>query len=555
MRGGDEEGGMSNATLRSAGLGALALTLSLAVQGAMLAAPLLTMHVYDGVLSSRSVDTLMVLAGAWLLAILLGGLLRGLRAALLSAMAERLARRLQFQTIGAALRRALGGDRTAGMLALSDAAEVRRMLGGTTLSDALDLVALPAALLVLFLLHPAYGWTALGFCLLLGLLGALADRTTRGAVRRAGTLQARVTADLSGRLRQSELLDCLGMLPAVLRRWQPRYLEMLEAQDAAQRRARALSGLADITQQVLLLAMACVGAWLVTRDMASAGSILAASLLAGMAAAPGARLVGAWRDWAFGAAALTRLRATIATTRAAAAVAPRPGVPDGLLVTGLTVEVPATGQTLVRALDLHLRPGELLVVSGANGAGKTSLLRALMGIAAPAAGQVLLDGWDTARAPRREIGPRIGYLPQGAMLLEGSVLENIARLGDAPAAAAIAAARDAGSHEAIGRLPEGYASAAGPNSGLSGGQRQAVATARAMFGAPALLVLDEPEAGLDAIGLARLQRAVAAAKARGAAVVLVSHQPSGWAELADAQLRLGADGAWNLLSRSMETAA
>ncbi|HEV7265000.1 MAG TPA: ATP-binding cassette domain-containing protein [Falsiroseomonas sp.] len=546
---------MSAAQLRVFGLGALALALSVAVQGAMLAAPLLTMHVYDGVLSSRSVDTLIVLAGAWLLAILLGGLLRGLRAALLSAMAERLARRLQFQTIGAALRRALSGDRTAGLLALSDAAEVRRMLGGSTLSDALDLVALPAALFVLFLLHPLYGWTALGFCGVLGLLGALADRTTRDGVRVAGALQARVSADLTGRLRQSELLDCLGMLPAVLRRWQPRYLDMLEAQDAAQRRARALSGLAEFTQQMLLLAMACVGAWLVTQHAASAGSVLAASLLAGMAAAPGARLVGAWRDWAFGAAALARLRATIAGGRAPETAAPHPGAQRGLSVTGLGIEVPATGQVLLRDLDLHLPPGDLLVVAGANGAGKTSLLRALMGTAPPTAGQVLLDGQDTARTPRRAIGPRIGYLPQGSMLLEGSVLENIARLGEAPAAAAIAAAREAGAHEAIGRLPEGYASAAGPNAGLSGGQRQAVATARAMFGAPALLVLDEPEAGLDASGVAGLRRAVAAAKARGAVVVLVSHQPAEWAEHADCKLQLGADGSWELNARSMGMAA
>jgi ATP-binding cassette subfamily C protein len=531
---------------RAISLGLLALALSLGVQGAMLAAPLLTMHVYDGVLSSRSSDTLIVLAGAWLTAILLGGLLRALRSALLSAMAERLARRLQFQTIGAALRRALTGDRASGLLALSDAAEVRRMLGGATLSDALDMVALPVAVFVLFLLHPLYGWTALGFCALLFLLGALADRTTRGAVRQAGALQTRVTTDLTGRLRQSELLDCLGMLPAVLRRWQPRYLDMLEAQDAAQRRARALSGLADFAQQMLLLAMACVGAWLVTRDQASAGSILAASLLAGMAAAPGARLVGAWRDWAFGAAALTRLRETIAVTKAPAPAARQSGAAGGLVVRGLTIAVPGTGQVLLRELDMHLSPGTLLLVGGANGAGKTSLLRALLGIATPAAGQVLLDGHDTARTPRRVIGPRLGYLPQGALLLEGSVMENIVRLGEAPAADAIAAARAAGAHETIGRLPEGYASSAGPGAGLSGGQRQAVAMARAMFGAPALLVMDEPEAGLDAVGLVALHRAVAAAKARGAAIVLVTHQPIAWTDLVDQQLRLGVDGAWDL---------
>jgi ATP-binding cassette subfamily C protein len=538
-------------TLRTTGLATLAVTLSLGVQATLLAAPLLTMHVYDGVLTSRSADTLVVLAGAWLVAICLGGWLRGLRSALLSAMVERVARRLQFDTVGVALRRAMVGDRSAGLLALQDAAEVRRMLGGSTISDALDLVALPAAILVLFLLHPLYGWTALGFCALLALFGALADRTTRGAVKDATALQARTAADLTGRLRQAELLDCLGMLPAVLRRWAPRYVATLEAQDAAGRRARALSGLAGFTQQMLLLSMACAGGFLVTKELASPGSILAASLLAAMAAAPGARLVGAWRDWAFGAAALGRLRRTIAGSRPATPAARWADAPPGLALVGVTLNIPTTGQVLARNVSLNLRPGELLLIAGPNGAGKTSLLRAILGIARPATGEVFLDGHDTARTPRREIGPRIGYLPQGAMLLEGSVLENIARLEEVPATAAVNAAREAGVHAVIGRLPEGYASPAGPSSGLSGGQRQAVAMARAAFGAPALLVLDEPEAGLDADGVAGLLRAVAAAKARGAMVVLVTHAPRGWAGLVDHTIRLGgADGAWTLESRN-----
>jgi ABC-type protease/lipase transport system fused ATPase/permease subunit len=256
--------------------------------------------------------------------------------------------------------------------------------------------------------------------------------------------------------------------------------------------------------------------------------------------------VAAWRDWAFGAAAFGRLRRLIA---GAAAVVPRPALaeaPPGLLVEGLTLELPGSGRTLLRDLYLHLAPGRLLLVAGPNGAGKTSLLRALLGIAPPAAGQALLDGADTARTRRREIGPRLGYLPQGALLLEGSVLENIARLGDAPAAEAIAAAREAGAHEPVGRLPEGYASAAGPSAGLSGGQRQLVAAARALFGGPALLVLDEPEAGLDATGIAGLLAAVAAAKARGAAVVLVTHQPGPWAALVDLRLCLDGAGGWEL---------
>jgi ATP-binding cassette subfamily C protein len=534
----------------------LALALSLAVQAAMLAAPLLTMHVYDGVLGSRSMDTLAALAIAWLIAVALGGGFRALRAALLNAVAERLARRMQAGSLGAALHRALAGDRGAGLLALQDASEVRRMLGGNTPADILDLVALPAALLVLWLLHPLYFWIALAGCATLGLLGALADRTTRTAVRHATALQARTNADLTGRLRQSELLDCLGMLPAVLRRWRPRHLALLEAQDAAQRRARALQALSGFVTQLLMLGMAVSGAWLVTEHLASPGSILAATLLAGMAAAPGAKIVASWRDWSFGAAAFARLRRTIAEAQPSEPAPPEPGAAPGLLVSAVTVEVPGTGQVLVQDLSLHLPAGCMLLVAGPNGAGKSSLLRALLGLRAPTAGRVLLNGTDTARARRAEIGPRLGYLPQGALLLEGTVMENICRFTGAPAAEGIAAARLAGAHEAIGRLPEGYASPAGPSAGLSGGQRQMVALARALFGEPELLVLDEPEAGLDAHGLSALRGAVAAAKARGAAVAIVTHQPGDWAELVDYRLDLRPPGgAWEVTAMQKDRRA
>lgn len=547
---------MSMTRMQAALIATLAVALSLAVQAATLAAPLLTMHVFDGVLNTHSMDTLAALAIAWCVAVLLGGLFRDLRAALLNAVAERLARRLQAASLAAAVGRALEGDRGAGLLALQDAAEVRRLLGGHTPADVLDLVALPAALLVLWLLHPVYFAVGMAGCVALCLLGALADRTTRQAVRQASALQARTTADLTGRLRQAELLDCLGMLPAVLRRWRPRYLSMLLAQDEAQRRARSLQALSGFVTQALMLGMAVAGGYLVTQHMASPGSILAATLLAGMAAAPGAKIVGSWRDWSFGGAAFARLRRTIVATQPAAPLAATPDAVAGLLVSAASIEVPKTGQVLVQDLSLHVAPGRLLLVAGPNGAGKSSLLRAMLGLTAPAAGHVLLDGADTARAARAELGPRIGYLPQGAQLLEGTVMENIARFSGAAAADAIAASRLAGAHDVVGRLPQGYASPAGASAGLSGGQRQAVALARALFGDPALLVLDEPEAGLDANGLVALRGAVAAAKRRGAVVVLVTHQPGDWAELVDLRLDLQPPGgAWSVMEHGPERKA
>jgi ATP-binding cassette subfamily C protein len=540
----------------AAGLLALCLALSFAAQGALLAVPLLTMHVYDGVLASRNMDTLAALALAYVAAVLLGGALRHLRAALLAAVAERAARRLQLRALPAAVRSALdgpgGGDRARGLAALRDVAELRRSLGGGVASDLFDLAAIPVVLAVLFLLHPLYFWVGLGGCALLAALGGLADRATRGLVREASAASARTAADLAGRLRQPDLLDGLGMLPAVLRRWRPQQARALEGQDAAQRRARALQGLAGLAQHGQQMAMVAAGGWLVTRHAASPGSILAATLLAGMATAPVGRLIGTWRDWAFAAVAWRRLRALVADAAPPAPRPPEPDAPPGLLVEALTCRPEGAPRPLVRGLSLRLPPGEMLVVVGSNGTGKTTLLRALLGLAPAEAGRALLDGQDLRRADRAALGPRIGYLPQGGQLLAGSVLDNIARFRAAGAspAEAVAAARRAGAHEAIGRLPEGYASAAaGP---LSGGQRQLVALARALFGAPRLLVLDEPEAGLDQPALEALRAGVAAAKAEGAAVVVVTHQPGHWAGLAERTLRLLPGGEWRVDTHTTE---
>jgi len=217
-------------------------------------------------------------------------------------------------------------------------------------------------------------------------------------------------------------------------------------------------------------------------------------------------------------------------------------------VRGLTVTTPDGARMLVRALDLSLPPGSVLGVRGINGAGKSTLLRAILGIAPAHAGEARFEGEDLRGAGLR--AACVGYLPQGAQLLHGSVLDNIRRFGDDEAASAVAAARRVGAHAAIGRLPRGYDTQAGSQSGLSGGQRQLVALARAFFGAPRLLVLDEPEAGLDAAAIALLHEAVAAARDGGAVILIVTHDPEEWAATATHWLDLAADGAWQLSTAS-----
>jgi ABC-type protease/lipase transport system fused ATPase/permease subunit len=528
----------------SAGVVALCLGLSIGVQCALLASPLLTMHVFDGVLQSRNDDTLLALSVGFVLMVSLGGVLRYLRARLVATATDRTGLRLQSGALGASVRGSLAGDRARGLAALGDVSEVRRMLGGAVASDLLDLLTVPAAIAFLFLLHPLYGWTALAGCVLLAGLGAMADRTTRKLVRSAMSEQARSTAALTGRLRGRDMLLGLGMLRATLLRWQPEGQRTIELGDAAQRRARAIQGIAHYTGLILQIAMVTVGVWLVARQGASTGSLLAATMLAGMASSPVSRVVATWRDWAYGVAAWRRLTSFIAANAPPKTLAADPAAPAGLQVADLTVTTPDGERELVAGLNLALPPGSVLGVRGPNGAGKSTLLRALLGIVPTRTGERRLDGQDL-RAPGVRSGG-VGYLPQGAQLLHGSVLDNIRRFGDGEAGPAVAAARRVGAHAAIGRLPRGYDTPAGSNSGLSGGQRQLVALARAFYGTPRLLVLDEPEAGLDAASIALLHAAVAAARDEGSVIILVTHDPAEWAGLATHWLDLSADGAWQL---------
>jgi ATP-binding cassette subfamily C protein len=522
----------------------LCLALSVAVQGTVLVTPLLTMHIFDGVLETRNVATLAVLSIAFAVALMLGGVLRWLRGALLALIAERTGRRIQLQALTASVRVAVAGDQQRAAMALQDVGELRRLLGGTLVADLLDLLSIPAALLFLWLLHPLFLAVALAALAAKAALALAADRATRGVVAAATAATSRSANELAAVLRQPDAMLGLGMLPSALRRWAPGWVVALEREDAAQRRVKALQGLlmlADLAQQIAIVA---AGAWLLTRNQASPGVMLAATTIVGFATNPVVLLVGRWRDWAYGLLAWRRLRALVAAGAPPAPVAPAAGPGTGLVFEGVTVQPAGGARVLVRGLDLRLAPGEVWAVLGPNGIGKTSLLRAAVGLSAPAAGRVLLDGQDTYRADRASLGARIGYLPQEPCLLDGSVIENIARFAADGPSHAVAAARRAGAHDVIGRLQRGYDTPAGPGSGLSGGQQRLVALARALLGAPRLVVLDEPEAGLDAEQRARLRDGVAAARAEGAVVLLVTHDPAPWRAVIDGALRLGADGAW-----------
>ncbi|MBR0650222.1 ATP-binding cassette domain-containing protein [Roseomonas terrae] len=523
---------------------ALCVLMSVAVQASMLTTPLLTMHVFDGVLESRNLETLWVLAAAMLVILLLGGLLRHLRAAMLAALSERVGRKLELRALAASVRVALGGERAVAGRALQDVAELRRLLGGTVPVDILDLVSIPIALVVLWMLHPLFFVVALVSSILQGLIGIAADRATRGPVQAAAQQEGRGRRDLSGQLAQRELVLGLGLLPVILARFAPMQSHVMADRGVAEGRARALSGLLQLAVFAQQLATVAVGVTLLLAHAVSPGAMIAAATMTSLATQPVVHLVSHWRDWGDGIAAAQRLAGVVRRGRAPDAVPAEAGGPPGLRIEGLTLRPEGRTTPLVAGMTIDLPPGTAWVVAGPNGIGKSTLLRAVLGLAAPEEGRVLLDGQDTLRSDRATLGPRIGYLPQEPQLLDGSVLENVGRFAADGTGDVVTASRLVGAHVAIGRLPRGYESLAGPDAGLSGGQTRLVALARAFHGTPRLLVLDEPEAGLDNHGRATLRQAVVRARDGGAVVLLVSHDPAAWSDVADGALRLAKGGAW-----------
>jgi ATP-binding cassette subfamily C exporter for protease/lipase len=337
-----------------------------------------------------------------------------------------------------------------------------------------------------------------------------------------------------------ETIESMGMMAGITRRWRERYQRWLELDalnaDGAHR-ATAISKFVRYVQQSASLA---VGAILAIQGEISAGAMIAANVLVGRALAPIDLLVGTWRPFLMARAAWHRL------SRLLDAHPPRdPNLaqlpPQGMVqLKGVTALAEGRPQPILEQVSLALQPGRVLVVLGPSGSGKSTLARVLLGIWPRIQGEVLLDGRPLSTWDREVLGPRIGYLPQDVELLEGTVADNIARHGDPDPQRVIQAAQAAGLHEMLLRLPRGYDTPVGEiGQLLSGGQRQRLALARALYGEPELVVLDEPNANLDDQGERALAQSVQALRARGAAVVLITHRPNAIA-LADDLLVLEA---------------
>jgi ATP-binding cassette subfamily C protein len=490
------------------------------------------LQVYDRVLSSRSESTLVALTV--LIAALYGimGLLdyaRGRIAARIGALVQT---RLDPKVFEAGLSRALvSGERGRPWSGLRDLESVQRFMASPVLFALFDIPWTPIFVIAIFSFHPALGWLAIGGGLLL--IGvSLANQLMTKRSTAEATATTLVSDGFAETVRQqAEVVQGLGMRPAVLARWQKNRSRALHANLVSADVVNQFTTISKTLRFFLQSAMLGLGAWIVLKGEMTPGSMIAGSILLGRALAPIEQLIGGWtlvararQGWTGLKTAFERMPAEQPQTKLPV---PRPR----LELAGVTVVPPDQQRPSLRAVSFRLQPGQALGVIGPSASGKSTLARTLTGIWKPVGGAVRLDGAEIAHYGD-DLGRYIGYLPQDIALFDGTVAENIARLAVAPdSAAVVAAAKKAGAHEMILRLPDGYDTQIMVGGArLSGGQRQRIALARALYGDPALVVLDEPNSNLDGEGGEALMHAIRQIKAEGRLVIIMAHRPAAISE-------------------------
>ena len=493
----------------------------------MLSPSIYMLQVYDRVLGSRNATTLLVLTILVVSVFLFMAALEGIRGWVLVRVGARLDAQLNERVFTAAFERNLlrPGSNTA--QPIHDLNTVRQTLTGTALIAAFDTPWLPVYLVVIFLFSPALGWFSLGGALLLVALAIVNERVSKPKLDIAQKFALQSQQALTNNLRNAEVIEAMGMLPSIRSRWFELHRQQIQMQAKASDQAAVLGGSTKFVRIAMQSLVLGYGALLVLEGTMTAGMMIAASILVGRALAPVELLVGNWKQIVSGRQAYARLKELLSVhpPRKQGMSLPRPR--GQISVEGASVVAPGGQRVILRNLTFSVAAGDVIAVIGPSASGKSSLARLLVGIWPAATGSVRLDGASVYQWNKDELGPHLGYLPQDIELFDGKVAENIARFGEVDSERVIQAARRVDMHEQILRLPQGYDTPLGTDgSNLSGGQRQRIGLARALYGDPQVIVLDEPNSNLDDAGEKALTDAVRDLKARGKTVVLITHRLS-----------------------------
>jgi ATP-binding cassette subfamily C exporter for protease/lipase len=486
----------------------------------MLAPSLYMLQVYDRVLASRNEITLLMLTILIVGACLFMAGLELVRSFVLVRVGAQFDMKLNKRVYTAAFEQNLkqaGGN--AGQ-ALADLTNLRQFLTGNALFAFFDAPWFPIYLIVIFVFEPVLGLFAVAGTVILIALAVINERITREALTEANTMAIQANTLATNNLRNAEVIESMGMLPNLIDRWFRLHGTFLSLQAGASQKAGIINALTKFVQVSMQSLVLGLGALLVLENKITPGMMIAASILLGRTLQPVQQVIAVWKSVSGVRSAWERLSAMLEANPARESGMALPK-PQGTLV------VDKVSNPILKGVSFALLPGDVLGVLGPSGCGKSTLARLLVGVRPATMGKVRLDGADVFQWNKAELGPCVGYLPQDIELFAGSISDNIARFGEVDAERVVLAARRAGVHEMILQFPEGYDTRLGDGgAGLSGGQKQRIGLARAMYGDPSLLVLDEPNSNLDEIGEQALLNAVLDLRQRGKTIVMITHRPN-----------------------------
>ena len=500
---------------------------SLVLNVLMLAPSLYMLQVYDRVLTSQNKFTLLAITVIILVAYLAIGFIEWIRSTMLVRLSAAMDLTESNRIHAAAFAQNAVARSMSPAQVMQDFSAVRQVVTGSVVLALLDLPWTPLYVALLFAFAWPLGLIAVIGMVLLAAIAIISERITKEPLEEAGKIASQAAFALNKHHRNIEIISALGMIPVLGKRWQAQNKEALLLQIQASSKMSKLTALGRyirLTLQSLILGM---GALLVLDGKMSGGMMIAGSILLGRALAPVEQLIGSWKQLVNGLAAHQRLQQLLGDNDNTEQPFALPAPKGQLTVEGVTVVLEGKTEPILRNIQFALVAGEILAVVGASASGKSTLARTILGLISPNVGEVRLDGADVRQWPREKLGQYLGYLPQDIELFEGTVAENIARFQEVDAALIIDAAQLAHVHDMILRLPKGYDTVVGEGGAmLSGGQRQRLALARAVFGNPKLVVLDEPNSNLDDQGERALAQTLLSLKQQGTTVIVISHRTS-----------------------------
>ena len=493
----------------------------------MLVPSIYMLEVYDRVLVSRNETTLYVLSFMTLGLFALISVLEYIRSMVVIRIGAKMDTFLNNRVYTAAFEQNLRSTGVNAGQALNDLTTIRQFVTGNGMFAFFDAPWFPIYLLVIFVFNFWMGLFAFVSVALLVGLAWLNEIVSRKPLSEANSTAIRSSNMATNNLRNAEVIEAMGMLPNMRKRWYSQHIKFLKLQAEASQKASRISSVTKFVRIAVQSLILGVGALLVIMGDVTSGMMIAGSILLGRALAPVEQIIAVWRQWSSVVAAYHRLQKLLLDNppREAGMELPRPE--GALSVEGVTAAPPMVGVAVLKSVSFQINPGDCLGVIGPSGSGKSTLARLLVGVWRAAVGKVRLDGADVFLWNKDELGPHMGYLPQDIELFAGTISENIARFGDVDSEQVVAAAKLAGVHELILRLPEGYDTPIGDGGlGLSGGEKQRLGLARALYGEPSLIVLDEPNSNLDDIGEIALTQAIIRLRQMRKTVILISHRPN-----------------------------